>query len=61
VHEDLIKANAGLSLRTRRQRGGRRRAFAAGLLSGREDARFATALEAATEAFAALLKIKPFW
>jgi hypothetical protein len=61
VHEDLIAANAGLSSRRRRRRKGRKRAFAAGLLTGREDARFETTLERAIDAHAALGKGKPFW
>jgi len=37
------------------------RAFAAGLLTGREDARIDTAIETANEAYVDLAKIKPFW
>jgi broad specificity phosphatase PhoE len=37
------------------------RAFAAGLLSGREDARIEAAMAAATTACAELAKVKPFW
>jgi inorganic triphosphatase YgiF len=61
AHEELIKANAGLNSRTSRRRGSRKRAFAAGLLTGREAARFEPVLAAATDAFAALAKRKPFW
>jgi hypothetical protein len=35
--------------------------FAAGLLTGREDARMEAAMKAATEAYADLAKVKPFW
>jgi triphosphatase len=56
VHEDLITA-----MGIRRQRSSRRRAFAAGLLTGREDARLDAALAAATEAYATLAGLKPFW
>jgi triphosphatase len=37
------------------------RAFAAGLLTGREEARTEAAMKAATEAYADLVKVKPFW
>jgi CHAD domain-containing protein len=56
VHEDRI---AALGLRGRRS--GRKRAFAAGLLTGREDAQLDAAMEAATAAGPALAKAKPFW
>jgi triphosphatase len=56
VHEDRI---AALGLRGRRP--SRKRAFAAGLLTGREDAHLDAAMEAATAAGAALAKAKPFW
>jgi hypothetical protein len=60
VHEDRITAiaNDGGS---RRRRGSPKRAFAAGLLSGREDARFETALANAADACTALARVKPFW
>jgi hypothetical protein len=45
----------------RRQRSNPNRVFAAGLLTGREDARIETAMMSATEAFADLPKVKPFW
>ncbi len=60
VHEDRIKAIAWTSRKPRR-RAGPTRAFAAGLLAGREDARFEAVLNAATGALAALAKAKPFW
>jgi inorganic triphosphatase YgiF len=56
VHERRISA-IGL----RKRRSGRKRVFAAGLLTGREDARIETALTAATDAHAELADIKPFW
>jgi len=37
------------------------RAFAAGVLTGREDARMEAAMAAATDAYAELSQIKPFW
>jgi triphosphatase len=56
VHEELIAAIA-----IRRRRSSRKRAFAAGLLTGREDARLDAAMAAATAAHAELAKVKPFW
>jgi len=56
VHEQLI-ATMGV----RRRRSSRKRAFAAGLLTGREDARLDTAMAAAVQAHAELAKVKPFW
>jgi inorganic triphosphatase YgiF len=56
VHEDLMTA-----IGARRRRGSRKRAFAAGLLTGREDARRDAAMAAAIEAYAELAKVKPFW
>jgi inorganic triphosphatase YgiF len=56
VHEDRI---AALGLRSRRSN--RRRVFAAGVLTGREDAQLDAAMTAATAAAAALTKAKPFW
>jgi CHAD domain-containing protein len=45
----------------RRQRSDTKRAFATGLLTGREDARLDAAMAAATEAYGDLVKVKPFW
>jgi inorganic triphosphatase YgiF len=59
VHEDLMAAMARAA--SRRRRRNPKRAFAAGLLTGREDARLDTVLAAATEACTALAKVKPFW
>jgi len=56
VHEKLI---AGMG--TRRPRNGRKRAFAAGLLTGREDARFDSAAAAAVAAYDKFARRKPFW
>jgi inorganic triphosphatase YgiF len=56
VHEDLISAMA-----MRRRRSNPKRAFAAGLLTGREDARIEAAIEVATGAYRDLADVKPFW
>jgi triphosphatase len=56
VHEQLI-ATIGV----RHGHSSRKRAFAAGLLTGREEARLDTAMAAATAAYAELAKVKPFW
>jgi triphosphatase len=55
VHEERIAAMG------RRRRTSPNRAFAAGLLTGREDARVEAAMTAATDAYADLRRIKPFW
>jgi inorganic triphosphatase YgiF len=57
VHEQLITANAGLA----EQQTTCNRAFAAGLLTGHEDARFETVLAGALDAAQALAKAEPFW
>ncbi|MFZ2077053.1 MAG: CHAD domain-containing protein [Xanthobacteraceae bacterium] len=56
VHEKRIAA-----VGARRRRSNPSRVFAAGLLTGREDARTDAAMTAATEAYADLAKVKPFW
>ena len=56
VHEQRIAA-----MGVRRRQSNASRAFAAGLLTGREDARIEAAMTAATEAYADLTKVKPFW
>jgi triphosphatase len=56
VHEKRI-----IELGIRRRRSNRSRVFAAGLLTGREDARIEVAMAAATQAYAVLAKLKPFW
>jgi len=56
VHEDTIAA-----LGLRRRRANPKRAFAAGLLTGREDAQLDAVMAAATAAGAALISAKSFW
>jgi len=56
VHEKRIAA-----MGVRRRRSNPSRVFAAGLLTGREDARADAAMAAATEAYADLAEVKPFW
>lgn len=56
VHERRIPA-MGID----RQKPNPNRAFAAGLLTGRENARIEVAMKSATEAYAVLAKRKPFW
>jgi CHAD domain-containing protein len=54
VHEEHISA---MGIRDRRSNPSR--VFAAGLLTGREDARIETAMTAVTEAYADLAKVRP--
>jgi hypothetical protein len=61
VHEDRITAIANRRGQSSRRRGSSKRAFAAGLLTGREDAHLETVAASASDAHAALVKIKPFW
>ena len=61
VHEDRITAIADGGGRGRRRRGSAKRAFAAGLLTGREDARLDAVLRKATDAYEVLTRVKPFW
>jgi inorganic triphosphatase YgiF len=56
VHEDLISAMA-----LRRRRSSLKRVFAAGLLTGREDARVEASMAVAAKASADLSAVKPFW
>ena len=56
VHEKRIAA-----LSVHHHRSNQSRAFAAGLLTGREDARIEAAIRAANKAYADLVKIKRFW
>jgi triphosphatase len=56
VHEKRIS-----ELGVRRRRSNRSRIFAAGLLTGREDARIESAMTAAMQAYADLAEAKPFW
>jgi triphosphatase len=59
VHEKLTTgiANAPVGRSPKRAP----RAFAAGLLSGHEEARFKPTLAAAEQAFSAFEKLKPYW
>jgi triphosphatase len=61
VHEDLIRANVHLDDRARTRRSDPTSAFAAGFLTGHEDARFEAAIDDAARAYAALIRTKPFW
>jgi inorganic triphosphatase YgiF len=56
VHAKRI---AAMGIRHRRAKPSR--VFAAGLLTGREDARMEAAIITTTEAYAELVKVKPFW
>jgi triphosphatase len=56
VHEKRIAAISSCGRRSDPSR-----VFAAGLLTGREDARIETAMTSAMEAYADLAKVKPFW
>jgi CHAD domain-containing protein len=56
VHEERIAA-----MGSRRWRSNPGRIFAAGLLTGREDARIEAAMKTATDAYADLANMKPFW
>jgi triphosphatase len=56
VHEERISA-----LGVRKRRSNKNRVFAAGLLTGREDARIEPAMTAAMNAYADLAKVRPFW
>jgi triphosphatase len=58
---DIAVDEARLATMGIRRRSDPNRVFAAGLLTGREDARIEEAEAAAAEAYAALAKIKPFW
>jgi CHAD domain-containing protein len=56
VHERLIG-----TMGANRRRAGGDGAFAAGLLSGREDARIDAAMAAAGKALSRFAKVRPFW
>jgi hypothetical protein len=56
VHEERI---AAIGIRCRRS--SPKRAFAAGLLTGREDARIDAAMATATKAYGDLVKVRRFW
>ena len=55
--DERIVAKIGI----RRRRSDTKRAFATGLLTGREDARLDAAMAAADGAYTELIKAKPFW
>ena len=62
VHEELSERLLdGEDAGGKRRRGRTRKAFAAGRLSGREEARIAPVLAEAERAYAAFAKAKPFW
>ncbi|MEA2903269.1 MAG: triphosphatase [Alphaproteobacteria bacterium] len=62
VHEGLTERLVdGHDAGGRRHRGRARKAFAAGRLSGREEARIASVLKDAERAYGAFAKTKPFW
>jgi triphosphatase len=56
VHEERIAA-----IGTRRRQSSAKRAFAAGILTGREHARIETVMKAAMQAYTDLAETKPFW
>jgi inorganic triphosphatase YgiF len=56
VHEKRIA-----TMGARRRRSNPSRVFAAGLLTGREDARMDAAMSVATNTYSDLAKVKPFW
>ncbi len=56
VHEKRIS-----EIGVRRRRSNPSRVFAAGLLTGREDARMEATMAATTEAYTNLVEVKPFW
>jgi triphosphatase len=58
VHQHLT---SGLAAEPARRKGGGKRAFAAGLLSGHEQARLADVLESADRAFRRCEQVKPYW
>jgi triphosphatase len=62
VHEGLSERIVDAQDASDKQRGGRaKKAFAAGRLSGREEARVASVLKDAERAYRAFAKAKPFW
>jgi triphosphatase len=56
VHKEVIS-----SMGVRRRGSSRKRVFATGLLTGREDARLDNVMAVTTDAYAELVKVKPFW
>ena len=61
VHENLTADIATNPAPNKRANDLPRRAFAAGVLIGHEDARFQSILAAAVTSFKAFAKAKPFW
>jgi hypothetical protein len=62
VHEELTERILDAQDASGKQRVGRaKEAFAAGRLSGREEARIASVLKDAKWAYGAFVKAKPFW
>jgi CHAD domain-containing protein len=62
VHEDLSEQLVdNKHVGGKRRRGGAKRAFAAGRLAGREEARIAPVLNEAEQAYATFSKAKLFW
>jgi hypothetical protein len=59
VHEGLTKRTAAQGGKRRSVR--TKKAFAAGRLSGREEARIPSVLKDAECAYGAFAKVKPFW
>jgi triphosphatase len=58
VHESLT---TGIAKHSKRRKDRSKRAFAAGLLTGREDARLDAVLGAAGDAYDKFAEVKPFW
>jgi triphosphatase len=58
VHESLTTR---IAIHSKRRKDRSKRAFAAGLLTGREDARLDAVLDAAGAAYDKFAKVKPFW
>ena len=61
VHENLTAGMATNPASNRHANDLPRRAFAAGVLTGREDARFHSILAAAVTSFKTFAKAEPFW
>jgi len=61
VHQHLTSDLAAEPARGTHRNGGRKKAFAAGLLSGHEQARLADVLDAAERAFRSCAQVKPYW
>jgi hypothetical protein len=61
VHEELVEGLAKAAKRPRRNGAPAQKAFAAGRLSGHEEARMSSVLKEAERAYAGFAKAKPFW